>query len=56
MILCKTTVSHSIEILGENIASSKLMKLLGSTIDNKLNFDSHISKVFGRNLKGPGSI
>lgn len=59
MILCKTTVTHSIEIFGEKIASSELVKMLGSTIDNKQNFDSHINdfcKVASPTLKAPGRI
>ena len=43
MILSKTEIYQSIDILNKNIASSTSVKLLGLTIGNKLNFDCHIN-------------
>ena len=55
MVLSKTAVNHSKIAL--KIASSKSVKLLGLTIDHKLNFDIHINnlwKVASAKLKGLG--
>ena len=43
MILSKTTINHSIEILDKKVTLSKSVKLVRLTIDNKLNFDIHIN-------------
>ena len=45
MFLSKTIVNHSIEILVLKMTSSKSGKLLGLTIDHKLNFDIHINNL-----------
>ena len=42
MILSKNTINKSIVIDNKTIESSKSVKLLGLTIDNKLNFGIHI--------------
>lgn len=54
MLLSKTVVNHSIETLVLLIASSKSVELLRLTIENKLNFDTHINdlcKVASTKLK-----
>ena len=43
MVLSKTAVNYSKIAL--KIASSKSVKLLGLTIDHKLNFDIHINNL-----------
>ena len=43
MILSKNTINKSIVINNKTIESSKSVKLLGLTIDNKLNFGIHIN-------------
>ena len=59
MILSKNTANKSIVINNKTIESSKSVKLLGLTIDNKLNFGIHINnicKVASAKIKGLGSI
>ena len=59
MILCKNTINKSIVINNKMIESSKSVKLLGLTIDNKLNFGIHINnicKVASAKIKGLGKI
>ena len=46
MILSKNTINKSIVIDNEMIESSKSVKLLGLTIDNKLNFGIHINNIY----------
>ena len=48
MILSKNTISKSIVIGNKTIASSKSVKLLGLTIDKKLNFGIHINNICKR--------
>ena len=45
MILSKNTINKSIVINNKTIESSKSVKLLGLTIDNKLNFGIHINDI-----------
>ena len=45
MILSKNTINKSIVINNKTIESSKSVKLLGLTIDNKLNFGIHINNI-----------
>ena len=45
MILWKNTINKSIVINNKTIESSKSVKLLGLTIDNKLNFGIHINNI-----------
>ena len=45
MILSKNTINQSIVINNKTIESSKSVKLLGLTIDNKLNFGIHINNI-----------
>ena len=45
MILSKNTINKSIAIGNKTIESSKSVKLLGLTIDNKLNFEIHINNI-----------
>ena len=45
LVLSKTAINHSIEILNKKIGLFKPVKLLGWTADNKLNFDIHISNL-----------
>ena len=55
MILSKNTANKSIVINNKTIESSKSVKLLGLTIDNKLNFVIHINnicKVASAKIKG----
>ena len=59
MILSKNTINKSIVINNKTIESSKSVKLLGLTIDNKLNFGIHINnicKVASAKIKGLGKI
>ena len=59
MILSKNTINKSIVINNKTIESSKSVKLLGLTIDNKLNFGIHINnicKVGRAKIKGLGRI
>ena len=59
MILSKNTINKSIVIDNKTIESSKSVKLLGLTIDNKLNFGIHINnicKVASAKIKGLGRI
>ena len=59
MILSKTLVNHSTEILVLKIASSKSVNRLELTIDNELSFDIRIKdlcKVASAKLKGLGNI
>ena len=59
MILSKNTISKSIVINNKTIESSKSVKLLGLTIDNKLNFGIHMNnmcKVARTKIKGLGRI
>ena len=59
MILIKNTINKSIVIDNKTIESSKSVKLLGLTIDNKLNFGIHIDnkcKVASAKMKGLGRI
>ena len=59
MILSKNTINKSIVINNKTIESSKPVKLLGLTIDNKLNFGIHtnnICKVASAKTKGLGRI
>ena len=59
MILSKNTINKSIVIGNKTIESSKSVKLLGLTIDNKLNFGIHINnicKVASAKIKGLGRI
>ena len=59
MILSKNTINESIVIGNKTIESSKSVKLLGLTIDNKLNFGIHINnicKVASAKIKGSGRI
>ena len=44
MMLSKNTINKKTKINNKKIESSKSVKLLGSTIDNKLNFGIHINK------------
>ena len=58
-ILSKKTINKSIVIDNKTIESLKSVKLLGSTIDNKLNFGIHINnvcKVASAKIKGLGRI
>ena len=45
MILSKNTINQSIVINNKTIESLKSVKLLGLTIDNKLNFEIHINNI-----------
>ena len=45
MILSKNTINKSIAINNKTNESSKSLKLLGLTIDNKLNYGIHINNV-----------
>ena len=59
MILSKNTINKSIVTNNKTIESSKSVKLLGLTIDNKLNFGIHmnnICKVPSAKIKGLGRI
>ena len=59
MILSKNTINKSIVIGNKTIESSKSVKLLGLTIDNKLKFGIHINnicKVASAKIKGLGRI
>ena len=59
MILSKNTINESTVINNKMIESSKSVKLLGLTIDNKLNFRIHINnicKVASAKIKGLGRI
>ena len=59
MILSKNTINKSFVIDNKTIESSKSVKLLGLTIDNKLNFGIHINnicKVASAKIKGLGRI
>ena len=59
MILSKNTINKSIVIGNKTIESSKSVKLLGLTIDNKSNFGIHINnicKVASAKIKGLGRI
>ena len=59
MILSKNTINKSIVIDKKTIESSKSIKRLGLTIDNKLNFGIHINnicKVANAKIKGLGRI
>ena len=58
-ILSKNTINKSILITNKTIESSKSVKLLGLTIDNKLDFEIHINnirKVASAKIKGLGRI
>ena len=57
MILSKNTINKSIVIDNKTIESSKSVKLIGLTIDNKSNFGIHINnicKVASAKIKGLG--
>ena len=59
MILNKNTINQSVVINNKRIESSKLVKLICVTIDNKLNFGIHINnicKVASAKIKGLGRI
>lgn len=61
IILSQNTVNHLIEILNKKIAPSRSVKLLevGVNIDNQLNVDIHIKKlwkVVNAKLKGLGTV
>ena len=59
MTLNKNTINKSIVIDNKTIESSKSMKLLGLTIDNKVNFGiriNNICKVASAKIKGLGRI
>ena len=59
MILSKNAINKSIVIKNKTIESSKSVKLLGLTTDNKLNFGIHINnicKVASAKIKGLGRI
>ena len=59
MILSKNTINKSFAINNKTIQSSKSVKLLGLTTDNKLNFGIHINnkcKVANAKIKGLGRI
>ena len=59
MILSKNTINKSITINNKTIESSKSVKLLGLTIDNKFNFGIHINnicKVARVKIRGLGRI
>ena len=59
MILSKNAINKSIVLNSKTIESSKSVKLLGLTIDNKLNFGIHINnicKVASSKIKGLGRI
>ena len=59
MILSRNTINKSIVINNKTIESSKSVKLLRLTIDNKLNFGIHINnicKVASAKIKGLGRI
>ena len=59
MILSKNKINKSIAIDNKTIESSKSVKLLGLTIDKKLNSGIHINnicKVTGAKIKGLGRI
>ena len=59
MISSEITVNHLIDILIKKIASSKSLKLLRLTTDNKLNVAIHIRnlcKMASAKLKGLGRI
>ena len=59
MILSKNTINKSVVIGNKTIESSRSVKLLGLTIDNKLNFGIHINnicKVASAKTKGLGRI
>ena len=59
ILLSKNTMNNSIVINNKTIESSKSVKLLGLTIDNKLNFGIHINnicKVASAKIKGLGRI
>ena len=45
MILSKNTINKSIAINNKTNESSKSLKLLGLTIDNKLNYGIHINNI-----------
>ena len=45
MVLSKNTINKSIAINNKTNESSKSLKLLGLTIDNKLNYGIHINNV-----------
>ena len=45
MILSKNTINQSIVINNKTTESTKSVKLLGLTIDNKLNFGIHINNI-----------
>ena len=57
IILSKDTVNKSLVINNKTFESSKSVRLLGLTIDNKLNFRIHINnvcKVASEKIKGLG--
>ena len=59
MILSKNTIHKSFATDNKTIESSKLVKLLGLTIDNKLNFEIQINNIFkvvSAKIKGAGRI
>ena len=59
MILSKNAIDKSIAINNKTIESSKSVKLLGLTIDNKLNFGfciNNICKVVSAKITGLGRI
>ena len=56
MILSKNAINKSIVIDNKTIESSKSVKLLGLTIDNKLNFGIHIKNICKVASKGLGRI
>ena len=59
MILSKNTINKLIVIDNKTIESSKSVKVLGLTIDNKLNFGIHINNicnVASAKIKGLGRI
>ena len=59
MILSKNKTNKSIVINNKTIESSKSVKLLGLTIDNKINFGIYINnicKVARAKIKGLGKI
>ena len=59
MILSKNAINKSLLIDNKTIESSKSVKLLGLTIDSKLNFGIHINnicKVASPKIKGSGRI
>ena len=47
-LLIINSQNNAIKIGNENIAGSSSVKLFGITIDNKLNFNEHITKIYKR--------